>query len=144
MKQNPTMDNLQLRDEAIPPTGDVLEAVLGSVYPVFQSFIEEIQKGPLMLSHEWRYYKDGKAWLCKITFKKTTVCWLSVWDGFFKVASYFPQRHLSEIEKICPDKDAGIYFNKPVGKSLPVTADISGQNQVYGFMKVLELKKRLK
>ena len=97
-----------------------------------------------MLSHEWRYYQDGKAWLCKITFKKRTICWLSVWDGFFKVTSYFPQRYFPEIETVCPDKDAGIYMSKPVGKSLPVTADIADQKQVYGFMKVLELKKRLK
>jgi hypothetical protein len=144
MKNTQPMETLLLRDEAIPPTEDVLDAALGSAYPSFETFIAGITEEPLMLSHEWRYYQDGKAWLCKITCKKRTICWLSVWDGFFKVTSYFPQRYLPEIETVCPDKEAGIYMSKPVGKSLPVTADISYQKQVYGFMKVLELKKRLK
>ncbi|PKP08994.1 MAG: hypothetical protein CVU09_13085 [Bacteroidetes bacterium HGW-Bacteroidetes-4] len=37
---------------------------------------------------QWRYYNDGKAWLCKVSYKKKTVFWLSVWEAYFKVAFY--------------------------------------------------------
>ena len=35
-------------------------------------------------SLEWRYDNDGNAWLGKVVRKKKTVCWVSVWDRFFK------------------------------------------------------------
>lgn len=43
---------------------------------------------------------DGKAWLCKVVFKKKTGFWLSVWDGFFKAGFYFVERHCPGIHEL--------------------------------------------
>ena len=48
----------------------------------------------------WRYYTDGKAWLGKGLYRwtgarggqrETTVFWLSLWQGFFRVTIYVPE-----------------------------------------------------
>lgn len=81
-----------LRDEAAYPEGEVLKAALGGVFPVFESFL-----GALAADHglvtEWRFYRDGGAWLCKAVWKKKTVCWLSVWDGAFTVSCFFTEKN---------------------------------------------------
>ena len=44
------------------------------------------------IDFDWRYYRDGKAWLGKATFKKKTVVWISVWDNFIKATFYFTEK----------------------------------------------------
>ena len=54
----------------------------------------------------WRYYKDGKAWLAKGLYawtgvrggqNETTLFWLSIWDGFFKVTIFVPQKYHADL-----------------------------------------------
>ena len=49
---------------------------------------------------EWRYYNDGKAWLCKVVNKKKTVFWLSIWEHYFKTSFYFTEKHLESIDAL--------------------------------------------
>lgn len=44
----------------------------------------EVTKPPFQLSPEWRYYNDGKSWLCKMLSKKKNLFWLSIWEGCFR------------------------------------------------------------
>lgn len=44
------------------------------------------------LREEWRYYRDGGAWLLKITHGSRTICWVSVHDGGFRLTGYLPAR----------------------------------------------------
>lgn len=64
---NPTM---LLRDETVLPTNEVIKKVLGEelfgVYSgLITSFTSELDMEP-----QWRYYNDGKAWLCKVVYRK--------------------------------------------------------------------------
>jgi len=90
--QERDMDRPRLNDENEYPDDAVLSRHLGGVKNAWDSFIAYVKECHPSFSTEWRYYKDGKSWLCKITQKKKTVCWVSVWDRLFKTTFYFPDR----------------------------------------------------
>jgi len=88
-----------LRNPEIEPSGDVIAKALGESNDFYKKFVNELASHDIQL--EWRYYTDGKAWLAKGLFKWTgarggknekTVFWLSIWDGFFKVTIYVPEK----------------------------------------------------
>ena len=96
-----------LRDPDIEPTSEVIGIALGESNKAYIKFINEIANHDIHL--EWRYYNDGKAWLAKGLFKWTgarggqnekTVFWLSIWDGFFKVTIYVPEKARADILSI--------------------------------------------
>ena len=63
-----------LRDPDIFPSEEVLRNALGETnYNLFQGFVQNITSPTSGLAMEWRYYNDGKAWLCKVVNKKKTV-----------------------------------------------------------------------
>ena len=94
------MEALQLlRDPTVEPTGEVIADGLGGVYDAYVRFVEGLE--PLSVEVAWRYYNDGKAWLGKAqhkwttsrgTAKELTAFWLSIWDGFFRLAFYIPEK----------------------------------------------------
>lgn len=88
-----------LRDPNIEPTGEVIAAGLGASNGAYLRFCEDMKGRGVQV--DWRYYNDGKAWLGKGLYKWTTsrgtaremtAFWLSVWDGFFKVSMFLPER----------------------------------------------------
>ena len=94
----------QLRDPDLSPTDEIVAKALGEAYNAYMCFVRELVDHNIQL--EWRYYTDGKAWLgkgiCRWTGirggqKETTVFWLSVWDGFFKVTIYIPEKYRADI-----------------------------------------------
>ena len=93
-----------LRNPNIQPTDDVIAKALGESNDTYIKFINEIASHDIHL--DWRYYNDGKAWLAKGLFKwtgvrggqkETTVFWLSIWDGFFKVTIYVPEKARADV-----------------------------------------------
>lgn len=138
---------MQLRDPEIFPSDRVLKNVLGDlVYSVLASFLETISGADYGLSIEWRYYNDGKAWLGKVTDKKKTILWLSVWDGFFKTSFYFTEKHLEAIAvlDISEEKKEEFARMKPIGKLIPMTFDVSKKEQLDELLTVVRFKKSLK
>ncbi|MCF7920420.1 MAG: DUF3788 domain-containing protein [Candidatus Cloacimonetes bacterium] len=94
-----------LKDETIEPTDEVLSEVLGNIYPVYTHFTDIITSEPFNLQQIWRYYNDGKAWLCKIVHKKKTVSWLSIDEGYFQVTTYFTAKLADDIDQLPIDKN---------------------------------------
>ena len=138
---------MQLRDPEVFPSDRVLKNVLGdSVYSVLASFFETITGAEYGLNIEWRYYNDGKAWLGKVTHKKKTILWLSVWDGFFKTSFYFTEKHLESITAlpVSERKKEEFAAMKPIGKLIPMTFDISEKEQLDELLTVVRFKKSLK
>ena len=94
------MDEQQLlRDSSIDPTSDVIANALGEANGTYVKFIEGLENHDVQV--DWRYYNDGKAWLGKGLYKWTTVrgtqkemttFWLSIWQGFFKITVYIPEK----------------------------------------------------
>ena len=131
-----------LKDPDILPTAEVLEKELGKKYPVFKEFMNTAESEEFKLKPEWRYYKDGKAWLCKITFRKKTVVWLSVWSDCFKVAFYFTEKSGGGIPGLkIDDSIKEFYLNhKPIGKLKPVVVEVRKKSQLVDIITLIKYK----
>ncbi len=128
------------------PTDNVLESATGKVFPVLQNFFSSITSEKYLLEPEWKYYNDGKSWLCKISFKKKTVLWLSVWDGYFKTGFYFTDKTKAGIFELGIDEEIKENFRnaKPVGKLIPLTIEVRKMKQLKDVLTVIEYKKKVK
>ena len=132
-----------LREQDIFPSREVLQDVLGKVYDVWAELESRVTQGELALTLDWNYYRDGKSWFCKVCHKKKTVFWLSVWEGFFKTAFYFTEKHLEGIAELDISEQIKEDFSqmKPIGKLLPMVISIDRQEQLADVLKVVKFKK---
>ena len=89
-----------MRDPVIEPTSEVIADGLGKANKAFIKFNKELKKHDIQV--DWRYYNDGKAWLGKGLYKWTTsrgtekeitVFWMSIWEGFFRVSVFVPEKY---------------------------------------------------
>ena len=142
----PTENNILLRDPDIEPNEEVIRGTLGiPLFNVYRELIEMIQT-EFDLVHEWRYYKDGKSWLCKVTHKKKTIFWLSIWEGFIKTGFYFNEKSGPGVFDLQIDEEIKRDFKmtKPVGKLLPLILEINQQAQLQDLREVIGYKKSIK
>ena len=136
-----------LRDPEVFPSDEVLKDALGDTgYKVLKSFTGTITNEEYGLITEWRFYNDGKAWLCKVQHKKKTVLWLSVWEGFFKVSFFFTEKHLEAIAALDISDTIKEDFAKakPTGRLIPMILDITDKEQLDDLLTVVRFKKTLK
>ena len=140
------METLLLKEPENFPSEDVLKRALGSVYDVWTEMEKQVTQGEFALTFNWNYYRDGKAWFCKVCHKKKTVFWLSVWEGFFKTAFYFTEKHLEGIAELDISEQIKEDFcrMKPVGKLLPMVICINKQEQLADLLKIVRFKKEAK
>ena len=140
------METPVLREKDIFPSKEVLEIALGDSYLAFEELIQKVTDTQYGLEPVWNYYNDGKAWLCKVCFKKKTIFWLSVWDKYFKTGFYFTEKTGLGIKELEIDNEIKESFNrnKPIGKLIPLTITISLKEQISDVLKVIEFKKSLK
>jgi hypothetical protein len=96
-----------LRDPSIEPISEVITEGLGTANTTYLKFIQRLKQYSLHVN--WRYYNDAKAWLGKSLYKWTTVrgtekevtvCWLSIWDGFFKVGILIREKARADALKL--------------------------------------------
>ena len=137
------METQLLREPEIFPSKEVLKHALGNVYDVLEELETRLTQEEFALTFEWHYYKDSKGWLCKVSHKKKTIFWLSVWDGFFKTAFFFLERHLEGIAALEIDEDS-FTIEKEWGKMIPLIFNICKQEQIEGLLKMVEFKKKAK
>lgn len=135
-----------LKEKDVCPSPDVLEKALGDVYIVYSSFMQTIQTSSYHLLAEWRYYNDGKAWLCKVTNKKKTICWISIWDKFFKMSFYFTEKHRKDIELLPISNEIKENFRntKVIGKLLPLILEVKEEKQLKDILTIVDFKLKLK
>ncbi len=140
------MDRPLLNDKDIPVSDVVLQQYLGESFHAYRKMLEIITGEEFGLIPEWRYYNDGKAWLCKIVYKKKTIFWLSVWDGFFKAGFYFVERHCQGIHELEIDDSIKQELKKasPFGTLYPVGLVLSREEHIPDLLKIIEYKKKLK
>jgi hypothetical protein len=86
------MDRPALNDDAVFPDDVVLSRQLGKAKPAWDAFMAMLRQDYPQFSAEWRYYNDGKSWLCKVMRKDKTICWASVWDRYFRTTFYLSSR----------------------------------------------------
>ena len=140
------MNKPLLNDPEIFPDDIVLASVLGNSFTFYKQMMDNIAKKQYAFNTEWRYYNDGKSWLCKITSGKKTIIWLSVWDGFFKCSIYFHEKYSAEVEALPISKELISNFceGKNYGKLKALTIDIKCADDLNDILSAALLKKKLK
>lgn len=133
---------IELNDESTYPADSVLEKILGASWPAYSRLIEVFDDNGM--THEWRYYRDGKAWLCKVQKNRRTIVWMSAWKGYVKATIYFPERHIDEVLKL-EISDATLKMiagTKNVGTSKPCMFEIKDAGILADFKTVMNFKIR--
>lgn len=144
-----------LRDPDIRPTGDVLAAALKDSFQAYAGFVDMLPN--LDIQPEWRYYNDGKAWLCKGAYKRKTsrgtdkertVFWLSVWDGFFRVSFFIGEKQRAYAQNIFISQSTKdlIADAKTVGKLkfFPVIFDVRTNDPFGDLCALINFQKSVK
>jgi hypothetical protein len=140
------MDRPRLNDEGEYPDDEVLGRYLGKAKSAWDAFMDFIKESHPSFSGEWRYYKDGKSWLYKLTKKKTTICWVSVWDGACKTTFYFPDRAeeliaASQLKKEYIDQ---FVHGKRYGKIRGVTVEVKKPADLNATKMLIGIKEQLR
>jgi len=86
------MEKPILTDKEQFPTEEIIFSHLADNKQHWQSLFTELHERYSEFEEQWRFYKDGNAWLLKIVKKKKTVLWVTVFDGFFKTTFYFGEK----------------------------------------------------
>ncbi len=120
---------------------EILDETLFQAYAMLQEIISSTG-----LSGEWRYYNDGKAWLYKVTFKKKTVAWVSLWEESIKTSFYFTEKNCGGIMDLDIAESVKTAFSqaKSIGKLIPLTLDLKQKEDAEDFRKIAAYKMSLK
>ncbi|MDD4777621.1 MAG: DUF3788 family protein [Fermentimonas sp.] len=131
-----------LRDADLEPTDRVIEDSLGKeAYKIYSTLIDMITE-KYKLAYEWRFYKDGNAWLCKITNKNKTVFWLSIWETFTKTGFYFTEKTMDGVNDLPINNEIKDKFNNAaaIGKLFPLSLDIKKTSELKDFEEIVKYK----
>jgi len=133
-----------LRNPDVYPSDEVLAAALGDSYGAYETFTQKLPD--FGIETEWRYYNDGKSWLRKNNYKKKNMFWLSVWDGFFKVALFFTQKTNSGIYDLQISDEIKTRFTneKHIGKLIPLVIEVHDESVLEDAYKVIAYKQSAK
>lgn len=144
-----------LRDPDVQPTNDVIAQALGEANSAYKKFVNELTSHDIQL--EWRYYNDGKAWLAKGLHKWTgvrggqneiTVFWLSIWEGFFKVTIYVPQKARTDVFSLPLDDVVRqmVADSKQMGelKFYPLVFELNSDAMFEAIFSLVDFKIRMK
>ena len=144
-----------LRNPDTEPSNEIIAKALGETNNAYIKFINELVSHDIQL--EWRYYNDGKAWLAKGLCKclnvrggqkEKTVFWLSIWDGFFKVTIYIPEKSRGDIINLPLDVEVKrmIVDSKQMGKLkyFPVVFDLYSDDMFEAVFTLADFRKSIK
>ncbi len=143
-----------LRNPDIEPSSEVIENALKEANNAYIKLIYEIASYDIQL--EWRYYNDCKAWLAKGLYKWTgtrggnnvkTIFWLSIWDGFFKVTMYIPEKDREDVLSLPLDNRIKqmIANSKQMGKFnfFPIVFDLYSDDMFKALFSLTDFKKSI-
>lgn len=133
-----------LRNPEQIPTDKLFKRILDEpIYDILNKIVQNIMAAGLAL--EWRYYEDGEAWLGKVTYKKKTIVWLSVWKEFIKASFYFTEKTRPGVLELDFNDTikASFAVTKPAGKLIPLIVDIIDEERWKDFVVILNYKKNL-
>jgi len=134
------LNNIELSDESVYPDETVLRAVLGRSYNLYCAMQELFDRNQML--YEWRYYRDGKAWLFKVQKKKRTIVWMSARKGFMRAVIYIPVKHLEGIYALplADETKERIRTTKNVGISKPCIFEIRSPKVLKDMDFVMQFK----
>jgi hypothetical protein len=118
----------------------VLQNILEDSYLAYKALLELYDS--MGMVYEWKYYSDGKAWLCKVQKKKKTVIWMSAWKGYMQATIYIHDKDIEKFKSLDLRQEIKerIVSAKKVGKSLPVMFEIRDREVLKDIEKVALFK----
>ena len=144
-----------LRDANIEPTSEVIAAGLGVANDAYVNFSKKLENHDIELN--WRYYNDGKSWLGKGLYKWTTsrgtekemtAFWFSVWESFFKVTFYIPEKYRADALRLSLSDEIRqmIEEAKQMGKLkfFPLVFDLHSDALFEEIFTLIDFRKALK
>lgn len=145
-----------LRNPDIQPTSDIIAEALQDANDSYIKFLNELANQDIDL--EWRYYTDGKAWLGKGLYKwlgvrggqkVTTVFWLSIWEAFFKITIYIPEKARDDLFSLPLNNTVKQMINdsKQMGNRLkffPLVFELNSNESFEQIHILFDFKKSLK
>ena len=128
------------------PNDAVLSRALGKAKPAWDALMGLIADRYPSFSGEWRYYRDGKSWLYKLTKKKKTICWVSVYPHAFKTGFYFPDRAegLITAARLQDQYVDQFIHGKRYGKIRGITVAIARLSDLDAAKTLMEIKEQVK
>lgn len=131
-----------LDDPKLFPDDAVLARVLGRVKQTWDAFESRLSEELDGTAVEWRYYKDGKAWLGKAVHGKKTVAWISVGRSKFRVTFYFNAKNEHALLALPLSADAfeRYHSRKSVGKLKPMVFEVSSRRTLKEVLLVANAK----
>lgn len=149
-------DKQLLRNPDIQPTSDIIAEALQDANDSYIKFLNELANQDIDL--EWRYYTDGKAWLGKGLYKwlgvrggqkVTTVFWLSIWEAFFKITIYIPEKARDDLFSLPLNNTVKQMINdsKQMGNRLkffPLVFELNSNESFEQIHILFDFKKSLK
>jgi hypothetical protein len=135
---------IELRDPEAFPDEDVLKALFGRGHPAYLALLDLLDARGI--SHEWIYYRDVRAWLCKASRKKKTIIWMCACRGFLRATFYIPAAHIEGLYllDIAEETRAHIRGTENTGKSKGATFEIRSKAVLKDLEAVLEYKLAIK
>ena len=135
-----TIHRIELNDESIYPDESVLRGVLGNAYSAYTELLKLYIDNEMI--SEWRYYKDGNAWLCKVQKKKKTIIWMSAWKDYMQACIYFPERQIEGVLNlgISDLTKERVRNAKSIGKSKPCIFEVKTNEILVDIEKVMNYK----
>lgn len=142
------------REATVAPTPAAIAAGLGEAAEVFEVFIKEMQQQQITLM-DWRFYRDGQAWLSKGEYKWRTsrgtekvrpIFWLSIWGGFFKVSFNFKEARRPQLLALPLSAETKTMIqqvpaNGQKVKYLPVIFEVTKVEQLSDILLIAQLRK---
>lgn len=139
------MEKPSLNNPDCYPDEKELSLHLGNSFKAWTNFQSLLKTHSPELKPEWNYYKDGKCWLFKVIHKKKTICWISIWEGFFKVTVYYNLKNETEVINLELSENLKSEFlnAKVSGKIKPFTINVSDSDLLPSIVKLINLKLEL-
>ena len=136
------MDKPILKDKDLFPTEEVIFSHIGKAKTHWKKLFAFVNsKYPEFLS-EWRYYKDGGAWLLKTQKKSKTIFWLTVFENAFAITFYFGDKAEPAIlnSEISEDLKESFKTGKRYGKIRGITIQVESEDDIDNILLLIEIR----
>lgn len=136
------MPEAVLSDPDLFPSEEIIFRYIGKYQEHWKLLFDRIRERHPGLEGNWKYYRDGKSWLFKMTGGSETVFWLSLAERTFRITFYFNRKnegfllHSGVSEKIKKE-----YRDLPASKNFrPVTILVKSKTDVEQILQLTGIK----
>lgn len=135
-----TINTIELSNPDVCPDDYILEQILGTGFLPYKEMLSLFDL--YRMDMQWRYYKDGKAWLCKVQNRKRTIVWMSAWKNYMQVTVYIPGKYIEQIYNLPLTEECKERIRKTIniGTSKPCIFNVTD----FHVLKDLEILIRFK